>query len=135
MYLLDTCVCVDFLRGRVDGLLNAVLGMGEGGVCVPSIVETELHYGAAKSEKSQRNLEKTITLLSLFPSVPFDGACAACYGIIRSQLERKGTIIGPMDLLIAATTLANDATVVTNNVRKFQRVPGLKVEHWEDLAS
>jgi len=63
--------------------------------------------------------------------LPFDDACAERYGIIRSELESAGTPIGPNDLMIAATALAHGATLVTNNVKEFSRVAGLRLEDWE----
>ena len=64
------------------------------------------------------------------PILPFDAGAARRYGEIRAQLERQGTMLGDADLCIASIALARDLTIVTGNVRHFQRVPGLSVENW-----
>ena len=64
-------------------------------------------------------------------TLPFDDACAQHYGVVRAYLARRGTPIGPNDLLIAATALAHDLTLVTHNVDQFSRVVGLRIEDWE----
>ncbi len=73
-------------------------------------------------------------LLLPFELVPFDGICAQHYGRIRAHLEQAGKTIGANDCLIAATALARGAVLITNNAREFQRVPGLAVEEWAEIA-
>jgi predicted nucleic acid-binding protein len=89
-------------------------------------------YGAhrleARTDALLERLEKT--LLPNLPILPFDAAAANQYGKVRAQLERQGTPLGEADLRIAAVALAHGFTVITGNVRHFQRVPGLSVENW-----
>ncbi len=77
-----------------------------------------------------RLLLDTNACIALLTCLPFDEVAADLYGIIRAHLDRAGTPIGPNDLLIAATTLAAGAKLVTRNVREFTRVPGLTIETW-----
>lgn len=84
-----------------------------------------------KSANPEKNLRLQTEFLSQFISLPFDDVAANLFGIIRSQLESKGTPIGSYDLQIAAIALAHHLTLVTHNVREFSRVEGLQWEDWE----
>ncbi len=98
-------------------------------IAVCSIVCAELLHGARKYEKQDERVERINRTLGPFLSLPFDDAAAPRYADIRDTLERRGEIIGPNDLLIAAIALTHGLTVVTNN-REFGRVDGLSVEDW-----
>jgi tRNA(fMet)-specific endonuclease VapC len=87
-----------------------------------------LFYGARKSQRPQRSLEKQHQFVNHFVSLPFDDEAAEVYGQIRAELERAGTPIGPNDLMIAAIAIANDVMLVTHNAREFRRVKGLRLE-------
>ena len=100
------------------------------GICISAVTLAELEYGAAKSAHVERNSDALRRFLSVFDVSEFDGRAAACYGAVRTALERKGTPIGPLDTLIAAHALANGQTLVTNNIREFERVVGLTLENW-----
>jgi tRNA(fMet)-specific endonuclease VapC len=100
-------------------------------IVVCSIVKAELLYGVAKSNKPKRNLTRVLRFLDPFVSLPFDDSAAQVYGQIRALLEKSGALIGPNDLLIAATAIVHNATLVTHNVREFSRVKGLAIEDWE----
>jgi len=89
-----------------------------------------LIHGAEKSLKREDNHLKISAFLLPFEIIPFDSAGAECYGKIKAVLEKKGMLIGPNDLLIAATALANNAVLVTDNTNEFNRVEGLVVENW-----
>jgi tRNA(fMet)-specific endonuclease VapC len=93
-------------------------------------VKAELLYGARKSERVDENLRRLDQFFGALPSLPFDDEAAAHYGVARAQLHRTSSMIGPNDLLIAATALASDATLVTRNDAEFRRVVGLRVEVW-----
>jgi tRNA(fMet)-specific endonuclease VapC len=84
-----------------------------------------------RHEKHPISRQPEITFFANFDSCPFDDHAAVKYGEIRSDLARKGTPIGPNDLMIAAIALVHDAVVVTHNVRDFSRVVGLKTVDWE----
>jgi tRNA(fMet)-specific endonuclease VapC len=101
-------------------------------IVVPSLVVYELEVGIRKSSEPERRRAQLHTLLSSVRVLPFDVREAEVAARVRTELEVKGTPIGPMDVLIAGTALANGATLVTRNVREFKRVEGLMVENWYD---
>lgn len=133
MFLLDTCICIDFLRGSMPAVLDMMRSCSPSDIAVSTVVEAELRLGALKSAHPAENSAKVELFLVPFERVPFDSSAAAVYARIRADLERKGTPIGPNDLLIAATALARGATLVTGNVREFERVEGLQVENWAEV--
>jgi tRNA(fMet)-specific endonuclease VapC len=90
----------------------------------------ELRFGIAAGQRRTLNVAKLELFLASFEVVPFDDRAAAAYGPLRALLQAKGTPIGPLDTLIAAHALALHATLVTNNVREFARVPALVMENW-----
>ncbi|WP_139651941.1 type II toxin-antitoxin system VapC family toxin [Raoultibacter phocaeensis] len=134
MLFLDTCVCIEFLRGTMPNVFKALKAHDPQEIALPAVVEAELRCGALKSAKPQENLLKVELFLAPFKSIPFDSPCAEEYGIIRAELEKDGRVIGPNDLMIAATTRAHLATLVTDNVKEFERVRGLAVESWDVIA-
>ena len=100
-------------------------------VRLSSVVKAELIYGARKSGRIADNLRVLEEFFGTVASLPFDDRCAEEYGLIRAELERAGTPIGPNDVLIAATARAHGAVLVTHNVREFSQVAGLRIEDWE----
>ena len=129
-FLLDTNSCIIYLRGK-NLALKKRLEFYREEVAVCSVVKAELFYGSMKSANPETNLSLQTEFLSQFISLPFDDVAANLFGIIRSQLESKGTPIGSYDLQIAAIALAHHLTLVTHNVREFSRVEGLQWEDWE----
>jgi tRNA(fMet)-specific endonuclease VapC len=101
-----------------------------GDLVVSSITEAELRFGADKSADPGKNHRQLDQFFLALPVLPFDRVAASDYGDIRVTLERAGTPIGPLDLLIAAHARALQLTLVTNNLKEFSRVPNLKVEDW-----
>lgn len=134
MFHLDTCICIAFLRGTMPAVLTMLQKHSPQSIGIPAVVEAELRLGALKSARAEENMRKVELFLSPFECVPFDARCAQAYARIRCDLERAGTPIGPNDLLIAATALAQNATLVTDNVREFERVEGLAIENWAEVA-
>ena len=132
MWLLDTNICIYLIKKRPPRLLERLRAVDIRAVSVSSITVAELHYGAAKSARAEQNLLALAALLAPLTVEPFDDGAAAVYGAVRADLERAGTPIGPLDMLIAAHALALHRTVVTNNAREFRRVPRLEVENWVD---
>jgi tRNA(fMet)-specific endonuclease VapC len=94
-------------------------------------VKAELLYGARRSGRPADNLRALARFFEPIVCLPFDDECAERYGVLRGELERVGTPIGPTDLMIAATALAHDLVLVTHNVDEFSRVAGLRYEDWE----
>lgn len=130
MYLLDSNVCIALMR-RAPKVAGHFLRHRLRDVSTCSIVAAELIAGAWLSQARERNLEITRDFLASLRKHPFDEACLEHYGELRARLTRSGQLIGPNDLLIAATALAHGAILVTHNVAEFSRVPGLLIEDWE----
>jgi tRNA(fMet)-specific endonuclease VapC len=131
IYLLDTNACIVYLNGRNLNLKSRIKPNLDSDIAVCSPVKAELFYGARKSNNPSRNLALQRKFLSRFVSLPFDDKAAEIFGVIRAQLNKLGTPIGPFDLQIAAIALANDLILVTHNVNEFSRVQGLNLEDWE----
>lgn len=132
IFMLDTNICICLLNRRTgyENILARIDGLAYEQVVISSLTLAELKYGIAKSVKKEANRIKLGYFLHQFECLPFDAEAASCYGDIRIQLESRGTPIGPLDTLIAAHTLSLAATIVTNNVREFERVDGLAIENW-----
>ena len=131
IYLLDTNTCIRYLNGQPPAIKARLEQLRRQDVNLCSVVRAELLYGAAKSRIREQTITKLTTFFASFASLPFDDRAAETYGPIRAELERRGTPIGPNDLLIAAIALAHGATLVTHNRREFGRIEGLDQEDWE----
>jgi len=131
MYLLDTKACIRILNGSSKPLVERLRRHDPSEIRMSAVVKAELYYGARRSRRVAENLEVLRRLFQPFVSLPFDDLCAEHYGVIRGQLEREGRPIGPNNLLIAATAVAHDLVLVTNNSGEFSRVAGLAVEDWQ----
>jgi tRNA(fMet)-specific endonuclease VapC len=129
-HLLDTNACVAVIRQRGARVLAQLQRMAPGNVGVSIITVAELECGAAKSLDPQKNRAALELFLLPLEILDFDADAALHYGLVRSQLEKAGTPIGPLDTLIAAHARSLNATLVTNNLAEFRRVPGLKVVDW-----
>jgi tRNA(fMet)-specific endonuclease VapC len=133
MLILDSNTISYYFRGdplvvpRLQALRPTDLG-------VPAIVEYELRYGLLRlpQEAATARLAALTQLLRPLQILPFDSECAAQAAWIRVELEAAGTPIGAHDLLIAATALRHQSTLVTRNVREFSRVPGLQWLNWHE---
>jgi tRNA(fMet)-specific endonuclease VapC len=128
-YLLDTNICIDVINRKPVEVFRHFDGLSVGDIGISSITGAELAYGVAKSG-SARNRQALERFLAPLELMPFDAAAMERYGQLRAQLEKQGTPIGPLDLLIAAHAAALGSTLVTNNLREFERVPGLALENW-----
>ena len=133
MYALDSSICIDFMRGRLPGSYELLSQDDPRLYKIPAIVEGELYLGAEKDSNPERKRRLVEKFLAPFEVVPFDSKCALTYAQIRAKLERQGKLIGPNDMLIAATAVANNLVLITNNVKEFKRVPGLSLESWHEV--
>lgn len=129
-YLLDTNICIYIIKKKPDSVLKRLNQTPLGQIGISSITIAELDYGARKSANSEKNLIALNLFLIPFEIFNFDYPATIEYGKIRSQLEKNGTPIGPIDLLIAAHAKSLNYIMVTNNEREFNRVDGLNVENW-----
>jgi tRNA(fMet)-specific endonuclease VapC len=129
-HLLDTDICIEALRRRSEPLLRHLRRHTPDEVAVSAITEAELTFGALKSAAPERNTASAAAFLRPFAILEFTRSIVPVYASLRLELERAGSRIGALDLLIAAQAAAFGLTVVTNNLREFRRVPGLRVENW-----
>jgi tRNA(fMet)-specific endonuclease VapC len=130
-WLLDTNACIRYLNGRSPKLRTKLDATDPNDIRVCSVVKAELFFGAALSIDPSKTLASQRLFLSRFPSLPFDDSAAEIYAEIRADLTRRGLVIGPNDLMIAAICRANGVTLVTHNVAEFSRVAGLAIDDWE----
>ncbi len=133
MYFLDSCTCIDFMRGKLPTGYQVLKSSNPRLFGIPAVVEAELRTGAQKSSKPKTNRLLLESFLAPFQLVPFDSRCAIEYAKLRAYLEKQGQKIGPNDMLIAATALAYGAVLVTGNTREFERIPGLDLESWHEV--
>jgi len=129
-YLLDTNVWVDYLTGRYPNVVTRIQRSLPDELGLSSVVLAELRHGAEKSRRKKLNHGLLDTLAREVRCVEFDPVAARRYGELRTALERRGTPLGPYDMLIAAHAVALGLTVVTDNEREFGRVDALRVENW-----
>ena len=130
IYLLDTNICIYALKNRPPEVLQKLREVGRAAVAVSVVTVMELRQGAEKSEQAAANHSKLDFFLHPMKVLSFDLEAALQGSRIRAQLERQGTKIGDLDSLIAAQALAGDLILVSNNLREFNRVPGLRTENW-----
>jgi tRNA(fMet)-specific endonuclease VapC len=129
MWFLDTNACIMFTRGQAQ-VCTRWRRHRAGELAIPMTVLGELLVGAEKSSQPERVFGEIEALIERHELIGVTGEVARAYARIRADLERRGTTIGENDLWIAATALAHDATLVTNNTAEFSRVPELKIEDW-----
>ena len=129
-FMLDTNLCIDLMRGKGAAAFKRLRSLAVDEAGISTITLAELQYGAAKSARPAYHESLIIAFCAPLTIASFDAQAAEVYGTVRAALERAGTPIGPLDTLIAAHALAVGATIVTANVREFQRVAGLTVENW-----
>ncbi|MBT9582097.1 type II toxin-antitoxin system VapC family toxin [bacterium] len=130
MFVLDTNTCIFLLNKKPEGVRKRLEGVSLSSVFISSISAYELDSGARRGSRAQENLDRLAGFLSGVQVLSFGLAAAQIAGQISQTLRERGTPIGSMDLLIAAHALEVGAVVVTNNLREFDRVPGLKTVDW-----
>jgi tRNA(fMet)-specific endonuclease VapC len=128
--MLDTDICIYIIKRRPAHIVERIQVLEPEDVAISSITIAELQFGAEKSTKTLESRQALEKFVAPFRIRHFDEHAGLHYGKIRALLEKAGTPIGAMDLLIAAHARSVSMTLVTNNIREFERVPGLKVEKW-----
>ena len=129
MYVLDTNTLIYFFKGK-GKVAERLLNEAPANIGVPTIVVFELQTGIAKSSSQAKRIQQLSSLVNVVKVLPFSIEEARASAAIRTQLEKKGTPIGPYDVLIAGTAIANQGTLVSHNLSGFNRVRGLKTEDW-----
>ena len=132
-YMLDTNMCIYLIKKQPQNVFEKFRTLDVGDVCISSITLSELMYGVQKSQHHQKNKAALEEFLSPIEVRPFDEEAAVYYGEVIAALEKNGTMIGPLDTLIAAHAKSLNAIIVTNNMKEFSRVVDLRVENWISL--
>lgn len=128
-YLLDTNIVIYTLKNRPPEVREAFNRHADQ-LCASTVTLGELIYGAEKSRQPERNLAEVESFAARLQVLPFDTDAAIHFGQIRAELARSGYPIGPYDLMIAGHARSRGLVLVSNNLREFQRVPGLRLENW-----
>jgi tRNA(fMet)-specific endonuclease VapC len=131
-FLLDTNICIYIIKNKPPQVLAKFKTLDISDVGISSITVAELEYGVYKSQRQEQNRVALSQFLIPLEILPFDEQATLIYGRIRAELERQGIVIGSMDMLIASQAISLGLTLVTNNVRKLSRIPGLVLENWVD---
>ncbi|WP_314827726.1 type II toxin-antitoxin system tRNA(fMet)-specific endonuclease VapC [Oribacterium parvum] len=129
-YMLDTNICIYVIKHKPETVFQKLQNTNPEDVCISSVTYAELVHGVEKSAAVEKNRLALSMLLANMEILDFDVDAADCYGKIRAVLEKKGTPIGPLDMMIAAHAQSLGYTVVTNNVKEFSRVSALQIENW-----
>ena len=131
MYLPDTNICIFLIKNKNPYLEKKIFNCKKEELFLSAITIAELEYGVSKSQCREKNRRALLDFCADFTNIiDFSAEDTETYGMIRAYLENKGIPIGPFDTQIAVQALARNLTVVTNNIREFSRIPGLKVEDW-----
>jgi tRNA(fMet)-specific endonuclease VapC len=128
-YMLDTSICIYVMKNYPLHLREKFNALAEQ-LCISSISFGELHYGAEKSARRAENLTAIEHFVARLEVLPFADKAAAHYGQVRAELERAGTPCGPHDMQIGGHARSEGLIVVTNNMREFARMPGVRAESW-----
>ncbi|HEX4180697.1 MAG TPA: tRNA(fMet)-specific endonuclease VapC [Caulobacteraceae bacterium] len=128
-YMLDTNICIYVMKIYPLELVEKFNTLAEQ-LCISSITLGELHYGAEKSARHAENLTAIEHFSARLEILPFAEKAAAHYGQLRAELERAGTPCGPHDMQIGGHARSEGLIVVTNNMREFTRMPGVRSENW-----
>jgi len=128
-YMLDTNIVIYTIKNRPEAV-RKVFNLHEGQMCISSITWGELVFGAERSSQPERNLADIEAMAARLDVLSFGLQAASHFGQLRSELYSNGQPIGPYDMMIAGHARSMGLTLVTNNLREFERVPGLRVANW-----
>ena len=129
-YMLDTNICIYAIKHKPERVFIKLQEIDPNDVCISSVTYAELVHGVEKSAAVEKNRLALSLLLANIEIKSFDMKAADEYGKIRADLERKGTPIGPLDMMIAGHAKSLDCILVTNNEREFSRVERLEIANW-----
>jgi tRNA(fMet)-specific endonuclease VapC len=128
-YMLDTNICIYVMKNYPQVLREKFNALAEQ-LCISTITLGELHYGAEKSARRVDNLTAIAHFVARLDVLPFEAKAAANYGQVRAELERAGTPCGPHDIQIGGHARSEGLIIVTDNIREFDRMPGIRAENW-----
>ena len=129
-YMLDTNICIYLIKQKPEKVLRHFKAHSVGEIGISSITLAELRYGVERSQQVQKNRQALEEFTLPLEIAAFDEAAAEVYGSVRAGLEQAGTPVGSMDMLIGAHALSLGVTLVTNNLREFEKIKNLKVVDW-----
>lgn len=135
MYLLDTNICIFAINRKNPQVVNKIKEKINTNMHLSSLTIAELEFGVENSQYVEKNRIALLKFISLFFVLPFDDEDAVSYGKLMAKLKRKGEMIGPIDMLLAAQALSKELILITNNVGEFSRIDGLKIEDWSKETS
>jgi tRNA(fMet)-specific endonuclease VapC len=127
-YLLDSNICIYFFRGKYN-LINKLNEVGLENCCISEITLAELVFGAEKSDNPEKNhliienFTRHLSIIPIYDAIP-------TYGKEKTRLQKVGKMISDFDLLIGCTSIANDLTLITDNIKEFERINNIKIENW-----
>ena len=130
MYMLDTNTCIYIIKRRPKSVQARFRRIDPGQICISVATLAELQYGVERSSAKALNQSVLVAFVANLAVLAWTVEAAIEYGKLRCRLERQGTPIGNMDLIIAAHAKSGRYTLVTHNLREFNRVPGLKCQNW-----
>jgi tRNA(fMet)-specific endonuclease VapC len=128
-YMLDTNICIYVIKNRPAAMRERFDQLAEA-LCISTVTLGELLYGVEKSARRSQNLEAVEQFTARLEVLPFSAKAAAHFGQMRAELARVGLLCGAHDMLIAAHARSEGLTLVTNNAREFERMPGLRLDNW-----
>jgi len=129
-FMLDTNTCIYIIKKKPPDVIERFIQTEISQIGISSITLSELSYGVSKSSKPEQNQIALAQFIAPLEILPYGDDVAQYYGTLRAHLEKQGTPIGSLDMLIAAHALSTDCTLVTNNEKEFVRIPKLKIENW-----
>ena len=129
-FMLDTNICIYIIKRKPLNVLERFKQTEISQIGISAITLSELSYGVSKSSKPAQNQMALAQFIAPLEILPYDDNAAQYYGNLRTLLEKQGTTIGSLDMLIAAHALSVACTLVTNNTKEFSRIPNLKIENW-----
>ena len=129
-FLLDTNICIYIIKRKPHDVIERFMQTKISQIGISSITLSELFYGVSKSSKPEQNQIALTQFVAPLEILPYSDEAAHYYGALRAYLEKQGTPIGSLDMLIAAHALSVNCTLVTNNEKEFTRIPNLKIKNW-----
>jgi tRNA(fMet)-specific endonuclease VapC len=130
IYLLDTDICIYILKKKPETVYQRLEKIPIENIHISVVTQAELLYGAEKSTQKLKNMIVLADFFAYVSILPWTSEAASSYGHLRAALEKKGTPIGNLDLMIVAHALSYKAKLITNNQKHFEKVPHLKFETW-----
>jgi tRNA(fMet)-specific endonuclease VapC len=128
--MLDTNICIYIIKQKPDNVINRFRQFPISSIAISSITLSELEYGVMKSSNKDQNQFALYQFVAPLVILPYGDDTAQYYGNLRAFLEKQGTPIGSLDMLIAAHALSVNCTLVTNNEKEFSRITDLRIDNW-----